>query len=298
MLNSASALVSYFRNMVAEGRLEPESETEAFDVEGEPMDESGEPVNAESFTLDVHDPGSRARFLSSLGFEPDPVREVGAIVDEYTTLPSVPPNPADTHSDPTTLALLETGDAIIHRVEHTTDHTGESMVTSVTSVTSSVSPTHAVVTRTSSDATGTTGAGAARAPKLTPKQRAAKGHKKIGIFTRHQIVCPQQPNGFMEVWLPQHGPHGEDFKRDMSNTLTLFRECGFKQEEGFRVLKTQMRRRGWKLLDHENMPGPGFVRMLPAEWGKVDFPLQPSVQRRLKMRGSLVQTSTRSRRTS
>lgn len=276
MSSSASGIMSFIRNMATAGLFD--SEPEEMDVEEEPIDERMEHVRASC-------PESRARFLASFGFIPDPAPAVGDIV----ALSSVPPIPADNPGP----RLLETGDPIINIVERTVEHTAEHTVEhtterTVSHIVSSVPPNSAAVPGDAVDA------GAARAPRLTPKQKAAQGARKIGIFTRHQIACPQQPSGIMEVWLPQHGPHGEDFKRDLSNTLTLFREGGLKQEEWFRFLKNRIRCKGWKLLDHENMPGPGFIRMLPAEWGKIDWPLKPAIQRRLRMRGELVRrTSTR-----
>lgn len=269
MTSSALGLVSYLRNMAA-GRLD--SEPDGMDVDEGAV--NVEPELAELFDDLPVDAGSP---------EPDPGPAVGDIMGERT-LPSAPPVSADNHPNPR-FEMLVTGTPIIDIVERTVTSLGHT----VEHIVSSVPPNRSVVP---DDAVGT---GAARAPRLTPKQRAAKGTKRIGIYTRHQIVCPQQPSGFIEVWLPHHGPHGEDFKRDMSKALTLFREGGFKQEEWFRFLKTRMRGNGWKLLDHENMPGPGFIRMLPAEWGKIDWPLLPAIQRRLKMSGHLVRPSRTSR---
>ena len=38
-----------------------------------------------------------------------------------------------------------------------------------------------------------------------------------------------------------------------------------------RFLKMNMRRKGWKMTETTEMPGPGFIKMLPAEYEQSDY---------------------------
>lgn len=58
--------------------------------------------------------------------------------------------------------------------------------------------------------------------KLTNKEKAANGALKIGPWTRQRILCPHQPNGTMDIWVPEYGVLSANFTKSLCDTLDNF----------------------------------------------------------------------------
>ena len=51
-----------------------------------------------------------------------------------------------------------------------------------------------------------------------------------------------------------------------------------------------MRRRGWKLTETEDMPGLGFIRMMPREMKIVNFPCRTGLEMTIRRRQQLIKS--------
>lgn len=121
-----------------------------------------------------------------------------------------------------------------------------------------------------------------RRRKLTVKERAANGATKIGDWNLKKVICPHNDKGFMNLWVPAKGPHKVDCEKAMSDAVNKFRKGRHNPVYFFRYLKTELRRKGWKILETPEMPGVGLKKMLAAEYGVIDHPLTSPTNRRLR----------------
>ena len=56
--------------------------------------------------------------------------------------------------------------------------------------------------------------------KLTNKDKAAMGANRIGIWTRHRVICPHDPDTRSD-----HCLWGDDFKHDILSVVKKFKKC-------------------------------------------------------------------------
>lgn len=61
-------------------------------------------------------------------------------------------------------------------------------------------------------------------PKLTMRERAANGATKIGQWARKKVICPHQPEGVVDLWVPARGPWKSDCEKVMSDAVSKFRK--------------------------------------------------------------------------
>ena len=78
------------------------------------------------------------------------------------------------------------------------------------------------------------------------------------------------------------------------DAVSFFNRCnillGKSEEPMLRYLKVQMRRRGWKLTETKDMPGLGFIRMMPRETKSVDFPCRTGLEMTIRRRQQLIKS--------
>lgn len=98
-----------------------------------------------------------------------------------------------------------------------------------------------------------------------------------------------------------HDLHGFTDCQLCGRVQPIVKLCHCQAQFNLRFAKSEMYKLGWKLIERDWMPGPGWVRMLPGEYSTSDHPFKNALQRRILIESrkhGLVKTVTkRTRRT-
>lgn len=118
-----------------------------------------------------------------------------------------------------------------------------------------------------------------RPRKLSNKEKAAMGANRVGMWTRQRVCCPHDPETSVDLWKPDGCLWGEGLNHDIVSVVNKFKFKKSRRQQPQHhtcrqfasFLKMNMRRKGWKMTETTEMPGPGFIKMLPAEYEQSDY---------------------------
>ena len=81
--------------------------------------------------------------------------------------------------------------------------------------------------------------------KLTSKEKAANGAHRIGPWTRQRILCPHQPTGTMDIWVPEYGVMCANFTKSLCDTMDNFEKGRHGSSSFYMLLVVDIFLFGW-----------------------------------------------------